>query len=316
MYTIFMGAETGAVLTREEAQAKFEPQIYTEIQELPDTKGVLHFPHLSEQFPDVVHGSTFGRGNMSDLSVAKTEEAKIQARANTEAVFDDLHLAPIENRVRISPGPDAARVAWITQDTLKANPKRGEAELAVQADAIFTEEEDIAIMVKQADCPVCIVIATRVDEQGKGHKVVGLIHAGAKQADANLPVVAIWDLQLEGYDPKNIHIGMVPGIEMDSYPNKEDDLYSKWPNYDNWRSNRRKFVTEADGSRTHFVDIAGHIADQLIIEGGIPDSNIEMYRRDTATHPEFFSNRRGKESGQEGRDLTLVQRKNPQQDQL
>lgn len=308
-----MDAEKGAVLTKEEAMAKLEPQVYTEIHELPGVKGILHFPQLSEKYPDVVHGSTFGRGNMSDLSVAKTEEAKIQARANTEAVFNDLDLAPLENRVRISPGPDAARVAWITQETLKENPKRGEQELAVQADAIFTEEEDIAIMVKQADCPVCIVTAWKVDENGNIKKVVGLIHAGAKQADANLPLVAIYDLKLQGYDPQNIHIGMVPGIEMDSYPNKEDDLYSKWPNYDSWRSSRRKYVTQPDGSRLHYVDIAGHIADQIIIEGGVPDSNIEMYRRDTATHPEFFSNRRGKESGDEGRDLTFVQRKSKQE---
>lgn len=252
---------------------------------------------------------------MSDQSVAKTEEAKVQARANTETVLSDMQLAPIENRVRISPAANAANVEWVTKHTLATNPKKGEAELALAADAIFTEEDDVAIMVKQADCPVCIVVATRVDEQGKEHQVVGLIHAGAKQADANLPVIAIASLVKKGYDPSNIHIGMVLGIEMDSYPNSENDLLTKWPNYYSWRTsedpqrNRRKVVNQRSGEHLHFVDIAGHIADQLIIEGGIPDSNIEMYRRDTATHPEFFSNRRGKESGYEGRDLTFVQRR-------
>jgi copper oxidase (laccase) domain-containing protein len=102
---------------------------------------------------------------------------------------------------------------------------------------------------------------------------------------------------------------MVPGIEMNSYPNKEDDLLERWPNYYQWRSNRRKVMTEPSGERLHYVDIAGHITDQLIIEGGIPDTNVELYRRDTATHTEFFSNRRGMEDGDEGRDLTFVQKK-------
>lgn len=46
-----MGVETGAVLTREEALAKFEPQRYTEIHEVPGVKGILFFPDLDKKFP-------------------------------------------------------------------------------------------------------------------------------------------------------------------------------------------------------------------------------------------------------------------------
>lgn len=303
-----MAIEQGVHLTYEESLAKSRPTIYTEIIKHPSAKGILSFPVLAKQFPDVVFGSTFGRGNMSDGQVAKTEEAKMQALANTEAVFTDLHLANMENRVKILPVTGAARVAWVTQEQLQNNPNRGKKELVIHADAIFTEEEDVVVMVKPGDCPVAIVVATRMDDEGNEKKAVGLIHIGAKQADANLPLIAIWALKLEGYDPKNIHIGLTPGIEMDSFPIRETGLLVDAPNFDKWRSSRRKIVEQSDKERLYYVDIAGHTVDQFIIEGGIPDTNIEMYRRDTFTNKELFSSRRAEAGkGEDGRDLVVVQ---------
>lgn len=161
---------------------------------------------------------------------------------------------------------------------------------AVLADALITKEKGTFLFLFVADC---LPIIFYDPEQ----EIVALAHLGWKGTDQELSKKVISKLVALGSNPKNILVGIGPGIHKESYKkiNPEQKGKKEW----------EKFLQDLPDDQTS-IDIVGYNVQQ-IIESGIPKENIEVSDIDTATSSDFFSHYRSKRIGEpEGRFAAIV----------
>lgn len=145
----------------------------------------------------------------------------------------------------------------------------------VHADALITSQYGVGLMLCLADC-----IGTVVYDPV--YKRLALVHLGRHSTVAGLMTkVIIWFIE-QGSNPQDIIIWMAPSIKSASdrleYFDYADDPV--WRQYVDYRP---------DGI---YIDMAGFNRASAELAGVLPE-NIFVSPIDTATHPEYFSHRRG-----------------------
>lgn len=162
---------------------------------------------------------------------------------------------------------------------------------AIITDCFLTHERGIFLWLLTADCLPIIFFC-------ENPFVLALAHLGWKSTDLELSQKVISRLESQGASPKNIIVGIGPGIYKESYllqnPKQKDD--PKW----------RDFIKKTVNG-LFSIDIIGYNVKRLL-EAGIPKENILMSGIDTASSQEYFSHRRSDEEKQkkEARFATVV----------
>lgn len=145
----------------------------------------------------------------------------------------------------------------------------------VHADALITSQCGVGLMLCLADC-----IGTVVYDPV--YKRLALVHLGRHSTVAGLMTKVITWFIKQGSNPQDIIIWMAPSIKSASdrleYFDYADDPV--WRQYVDYRP---------DGI---YIDMAGFNRASAELAGILPE-NIFVSPIDTATHPEYFSHRRG-----------------------
>ncbi len=188
-------------------------------------------------------------------------------------------------------------------------------------DGLITNKKGQFLFMVVADCLPVIIFDPK-------KKVIGLIHAGWKGVDLEIPKIAAKSLQEEyGCDPKDLIVGFGPAARKDSFikENPEQGNSSKWKgfieNVKNGHSGaKRSEVREScvNSSRSYRslhslqddlnkIDFVG-LARKQLVDVGVQDTNIFDCGIDTIKDKRFFSHYRDKKLGKsdQGRFACVV----------
>lgn len=150
-----------------------------------------------------------------------------------------------------------------------------EQQTTIQADALVTNEADVALFLLTADCQPVII-------HDPVHHAVALVHLGWQSVDAELPrKIVEFMAERYGSQPAELKVYIGPAIKADSYiqPIAYQAGDSRWHPY----------IQELqDGFR---IDISGFTKAQLLA-AGIAGHNLEISPVDTATNGDYFSHYR------------------------
>ncbi|MBI2985122.1 MAG: polyphenol oxidase family protein [Candidatus Kerfeldbacteria bacterium] len=162
---------------------------------------------------------------------------------------------------------------------------------AIMADAVFTRERRLGLMLLTADCiPVAVY--------DPDHDVIGLIHLGWKSTDLHLAdkSVGFMNQQFQSV-PSNLLVSLGPAIHQDSYrfsqPTQKTLL--------GWGPFLRDLPDEETA-----IDLIGYNLFQLR-RAGVLEKHIAVDREDTGKSKQYFSHFRAKRTGEsEGRFATVL----------
>jgi len=160
-----------------------------------------------------------------------------------------------------------------------------------KADIIFTDREEITLMMRFADCvPILFVDPVR--------RVVGMAHAGWQGTVKRVAEVAVQSMQARySSKPDNILAGIGPSICVDHYPVGPEVVEAVHRSF----GSDANLLIQKRGSETHFNLWE---ANRLTLEqAGV--RKIEISGLCTAAHPEDWYSHRG-EKGQTGRFGAIV----------
>lgn len=146
-------------------------------------------------------------------------------------------------------------------------------EAAIKADALITQEKNLALAVLTADCIPAIIF-------DNDKSMICLAHISRHNSKLAFPQVLVTQIKREyGIDPKNLNVFFGPAIHKESYI---------LPQF------QKGF------------DLVGESMSQFILKG-VKRENIIMDNNDTAINPEFFSHYRDVRSRtSEGRFITTI----------
>ena len=170
------------------------------------------------------------------------------------------------------------------------NPRKPD-EPHIKADAIFTDNPDLTLFMRFADCVPIIVC-----DPTKG--VAGIIHAGWKGTVNDIVGDAIKKIvKVYGVDPKNLVAGIGPSIGPDHYIVGNEVIQQA---KENFGSNAKDFLIEKDGTTSLDMWAAN---EYLLRQQGVTE--IERANICTACNlDDWYSHR--KENGKTGRFGALI----------
>lgn len=145
----------------------------------------------------------------------------------------------------------------------------------VAADALFTSERDVGMLLPVADC-----IATIIYDPSR--HCVAMLHLGRHSSLTSLIAKTIELFIAKGSDPHDLIVWMSPNIQQSHY---RMDYFDKADN-DEWR----EFCEIRDGGC--YVDLQGHNR-AMFIANGVTPKNIYVSGVDTAEHAQYFSHFKG-----------------------
>jgi|GEM_PF-334250 len=161
-----------------------------------------------------------------------------------------------------------------------------------ECDAIFTDQKDLWLAVKTADC-VPILVSSPV--------AVAVIHAGWRGLENGIIGAMIDALQTEfGLDSHEIHALVGPCISQQNYEvdGHFKEIFAEYPRH----------IKAGDTDDKVKLDLRG-IAEQQLIEGGLMDLNIAVTPECTFENDEqLFSFRKGTGKEAHQRQLSLIKR--------
>ena len=165
-------------------------------------------------------------------------------------------------------------------------------------DGYVTEEKDIPLGVKTADC-VPILIEGR-DDYGRV-VAVSAVHAGWRGTVKLIAKTAVEELCLLGIKQENIYVAIGPAIDVCCYEVGEDfvnEIKNKLgQNYE------MKYITSKENGK-FFADIKG-MNFEILRSCGVPQENIDLCSLCTCCNPElFYSHRR--QRGIRGSMLNII----------
>lgn len=163
------------------------------------------------------------------------------------------------------------------------------------ADAVITDQPNIALAIRTADCVPILLVCTQT-------KLIAAIHAGWAGALNQITAKTIERMIAMGASPPHIRAAVGPSIHQESFPFGVD-LYER-------------FITTIPYSAHYFqpwqdryrLDVAGIVMDQLRAKGV---NQIWQHPVNTFTDPGFYSYRRREAdpASEKGRNLSLIYRK-------
>ena len=222
-------------------------------------EGIGYFPNFVKS---VIHGFTWGKRfrNMS-FQVGNQDRVK----TDMEEYLSILDLGRLADTVNIA-AEHGDRIITVDEtliDGLALNNFGKE----IVCDAVFTRLTNVSLLLKPGDCVGLIVYAESLDGP-----IIGIVHAGWRGIDLGLPHKAIGLLIHElSADVRTIKVGMTPFLfgEGMVWPNIE-----KLAKPSNWGSG----LVKRDGG--YELDM-GLAAVEQLLNAGLEDSQIEIYRVDT-----------------------------------
>ena len=249
---------------------------------------LYHFSFLFG-YPEIIHFSTTRQGGTSKGSYTSLNlgfnsgDEKQSVQANRGIFARMLGIKP--EQLVFGVQTHSAKIARITSDVLDWDFQMRRRILA-ETDALITNEPNICVAVKTADCiPVLLF--------DPAHKAAAAIHAGWRGTVARIVAQTVDAMKQEyGTQPKDIVAGIGPGIGPEVYqvgPEVVEMVHRQLG--ENHRLIQYR-VSKTDRQETPYLDLwkANHLQ---LIDAGIPEENIEVARLCTFSHADdFFSARR------------------------
>jgi len=228
------------------------------------------------KFPNLVHGfSVVDEGNMATLFSGQTADP------------DEIFVNRKKFLERLDINIDDCVGMWHQQSNKvgvvsKTKFEQFDFQKIAKLDGLITNKKGRFLFMVVADCLSIVIYDPK-------KKVVGLIHAGWKGVDLEIPKVAVESLLKEyGCDPEDLIIGFGPVARKDFFvkenPEQKDDL--KW----------KEFVENDRKSDLYKIDFVG-LARKQLIDVGVKNSNIFDCDIDTIKNKRFFSHYRDKKAG-------------------
>ena len=219
------------------------------------------------------------------------------ASLNQGSTVGDLHENVMENRKRafdfFKRDINSLFDVWQVHgnEIVCTDTPRKPDEPHIKADAIFTNNPDLTLFMRFADC-VPIIVCDPI----KG--VAGIIHAGWKGTVNDIVGDAIKKIKMDyGVDPKNLVAGIGPSIGPDHYVVGDEVVHKA---RDNFGSKAVEFLIEKNGSIS--LDLWAANA-YLLRRQGVED--VECANICTACNlDDWYSHR--KENGKTGRFGALI----------
>ncbi len=162
-----------------------------------------------------------------------------------------------------------------------------------EADALITENPDVLLTLRAADCiPVVFYVP--------GQKILGLAHVGTSGAVLHLPRQTLQKMNVR---PEEVKVYVGPSISKESYRFPPDyNLGEKGlnPSWDKYISRQNDEI---------HIDLLGYVIDELKTSG-VKSVNIQSENIDTGADADYFSHRRhrltGETSGRNAIGVTLI----------
>lgn len=152
---------------------------------------------------------------------------------------------------------------------------------AVQADCLMTRARDVFLFLLTGDClPIIFYDST----QG----LLALAHISRINTPLMFSQKIIEQFKKEGSRPRNILVGIGPGVRKESYLFAGEELEKRVAGYKGWRD---FLISMPDGKTA--IDIVGYNVGQLT-SSGVHAKNIEIGSADSITNKRFFSHYRSR----------------------
>ena len=181
---------------------------------LQETKNGLTYLSFPETLLcEVVHGFFTRKGGVSPIPYASlnlsisTGDSREHIRQNRDLIFDAMER----------PNGSMFDVWQVHSDNVICSDKpRNIEEQPVKADAIFTQNPQVTLLMRFADCvPIFLYDPMR--------KAIGIVHAGWQGTIARIGREAVEAMGCQyGSNPADIHAGIGPSIGPDHYEIGED----------------------------------------------------------------------------------------------
>lgn len=230
----------------------------------------------------IKHGFSWGE-TTKNMSESFDDPSVVAKRVNSFLKTLEMSIHP--NVVKIQPDNpfnDPNKMEITKATLLRGNNEAGN--VLVGANFIYTFDPSIAIIIEPGDCPCSILFGQDRD----GRNFVGIVHSSAAEVNKLTPKKAVDCLKSRhGADPKEIKIGISPGISKDYYFIKDSDGFD----LNNWKGFAQEKLEK--GQKRFYLDLQGNTIKQYEDEGVVP-SNIEVYKVDTfesALEGKTFSHR-------------------------
>jgi len=256
----------------------------TQLGNLP----VYTFSHFSG-YPEIVHFSTTREGGKSEgiyqsLNLGfHSGDKESHVQANRKVLSNALEIKPEQMVFAVQ--THSASVAKINSEVLTWNDEIRRGKLN-ETDALITNEPNICIAIKTADCiPVLLY-----DPQ---HKAAATIHAGWRGTVGRIVSKTIDAMKQEyGTLPENLIAGIGPGIGPEVYEVGPEVVQIVHRQLGENHGLVHYYSTKDNAPKTPYLNLWKANRIQLL-ESGIPAENIEVAELCTFSHPEdFYSARR------------------------
>lgn len=249
---------------------------------------VYTFSHFSG-YPEIVHFSTIRNGGKSE-GIYQTlnlgfhsgdEESYVQA--NRKILSDALDINP--EQLVFAVQTHSASVAKINAEALTWTDTIRREQLN-ETDALITNEPNICIAVKTADCiPVLLYDPQR--------KAAAAIHAGWRGTVGRIVSKTIEVMTHEyGTQPEDLIAGIGPGIGPNVYQVGPEVVQIVHKQLGENHGFIHYYSLKDNAPKAPYLNLweANHIQ---LLESGIPEKNIEVAELCTFSHPaDFYSARR------------------------
>ncbi|GET20820.1 peptidoglycan editing factor PgeF [Prolixibacter denitrificans] len=249
---------------------------------------VYTFSHFSS-YPEIVHFSTTRNGGRSEgiyqsLNLGfHSGDKNTHVQANREVLANALDLQP--EQLVFAVQTHSADVVRINADVLSWSDEIRREQLN-ETDALITNESNICIAVKTADCiPVLLYDPQR--------KAAAAIHAGWRGTVGRIVAKTIEAMQLEyGTQPEDLIAGIGPGIGPRVYQIGPEVVQIVHKQLGENHGFIQYLVSKNEHQKTPHLNLWKANRIQLR-ESGIRAENIEVAELCTFSHPEdFYSARR------------------------
>ena len=253
--------------------------------------GQIPLYHFSLLFgyPEIIHFSTTRQGGTSEDSYSSLNlgfnsgDEKNNVQANRDILTRTLGINT--EQLVFGVQTHSAKVARITSDVLDWDLQTRRKMLA-ETDALMTNEPNICIAVKTADC-IPVLLFDPV------HKAAAAIHAGWRGTVGRIVSQTVDAMKQEyGTQPKDIVAGIGPGIGPEVYQVGSEVVEMVHRQLGENHGLIQYRVSKNDHRETPHLNLWK--ANQLqLLDAGIPEENIEVARLCTFSHAnDFFSARR------------------------
>lgn len=245
-------------MTRRMPNSSKQPKILEKVLLLKN--GIGYLPILQNL---VEHGFSWGKGS-GNMSFSYGEKFIVKERINN--FLKKLNMPSMESTVNIT-AEHEDKILDLDKNSIRSMRTNFSGKRC-KCDAIFTKMPRIPLVIKPADCSVSIIHGT----SGSGEKVLGLIHAGRRGLDLQLPFKSIAHL-LKKYNcnVRSLRIGITPTITVRNYFIRN---IKELAQPDSWNG----FIEERDGLL--YLDFIGQILRQYNLIG-LSAEQIQLYYVDT-----------------------------------